>query len=127
MNIDNILENFNDRETACRFSGVDVRKNILVGVIPYLVPILFFLPVLVDKERKSVFCKFHANQQFTWFLLTAVIELVKHIIGIIPLIGGLVYAVLALAELLIGVSLAYGTYKGKALRLPFIGDLIDIF
>ena len=127
MNIDNIIENFNDREIACKFSGVDVRKNIVVGVIPYLVPILFFLPVLVDKERKSVFCKFHANQQFTWFLLTAVLVTAKKIIVIIPLIGGLANFILNIVQLAVAVALAYGAYKGKALRLPFIGDLIDIF
>ena len=125
MNIDNILENFNDKETACRFSGVDVRKNTVAGVLPYIFPVLFFLPIVADKN--SLFCKFHANQQFTWFLLTAVLVVVKNIIGIIPLVGGLVNLAINIVQLAVAVALAYGAYKGKALKLPFIGDLINLF
>ncbi|MDE6834092.1 MAG: hypothetical protein K2J39_07620 [Ruminococcus sp.] len=125
MYIDNILENFNDTETARRFSGVDVRKNTIQAVLPYLIPLLFFLPIVADKN--SLFCKFHANQQFTWFLLTGVLVIVKNIIGIIPLIGGIANAVLNITQLAVAVALAYGAYKGKALKLPYIADLVRIF
>ena len=109
------------------FSVEDVKKNSVQAVLPYLIPVLFFLPVIADKEKKSSFCKFHANQQFTWFLLTGVLVIVKDIIGIIPLIGGLVNLILNLVQLAVAVALAYGAYKGKALRLPFIGDLFNLF
>lgn len=127
MNIDSILENFNDEKTACMFSAEDVQKNSLQAVLPYLIPVLFFLPLLADKEKKSAFCKFHANQQFIWFLLTAVLVIVKNIIGIFPLIGGLANFILNIIQLAVAVALAYGAYKGKALRLPFISDLINLF
>lgn len=127
MNIDKILDNFNDEKTACMFSYDEVQKNVVPAVLPYLFPILFFLPLIADKEKKSEFCKFHANQQFTWFLVTLIIGIVKRIISVVPLIGWLVNLAIDIAYLAVSVGLMYGASKGKALRLPFIGELIKIF
>lgn len=125
MDIDKILDNFNDEKTACMFSYDEVQKNVVPAVLPYLFPILFFIPLIVD--RNSAFCKFHANQQFTWFLVTAVVGIVKKIIGTVPLVGWLAVCLISIAELAVSVGLMYGASKGKALRLPFIGELIKIF
>lgn len=125
MNIDKILDNFNDEKTACTFNGNDVQQNKVSAVIPYFIPILFFLPLIMDKN--SDFCKFHANQQFTWFIVTVVIEIIQKIIGIIPVIGWIANALISIAVILISLGLMYGAYKGKALRLPFVGEMIKIF
>lgn len=127
MDIDKILDNFNDEKTACMFSYDEVQKNVVPAVLPYLFPILFFLPLIADKEKKSEFCKFHANQQFTWFLVILILGIVKSIIGIIPLVGWIANRVIDIAELAVSVGLMYGASKGKALRLPFIGNLIKLF
>ncbi|MDE6092212.1 MAG: DUF4870 domain-containing protein [Ruminococcus sp.] len=125
MDIDKIIEPFNDEKTACMFDYNDVQQNKIAAVVPYLIPFLFFLPLIMDKN--SAFCKFHANQQLTWFLVILVIGIVKSIIGIIPLIGWLVRCVIEIAELLVALCFMYGASKGKALRLPFVGELIKIF
>lgn len=125
MNIEKILDNFNDEKTASTFSPEDVQKNSVPVILGYLIPLLFFLPIVSD--RNSLFCKFHANQQFTWFLLTAVLGVVKNIIKIFPIIGGIIGSVLGIAQLAVAVALMYGASQGKALKLPFIGDLINIF
>lgn len=127
MNIEKILDNFNDEKTASLFNGNDIQKNKVQAILPYLFPILFFLPLIADKEKNSAFCKFHANQQFTWFLVTIVLRVIENVIGIIPLVGGIVTSVIGIAELVISIALMYGASKGKALRLPFIGNLIDLF
>ncbi|MCM1313841.1 MAG: hypothetical protein NC205_02515 [Prevotella sp.] len=125
MNIDNILENFNDKETECRFNSNDIQKNSVAAVLPYLIPVLFFLPVIADKN--SVFCKFHANQQLTWFIVSIVLDIIIKIIGIIPFFGGIARILIGIVQVLVSIALAYGAYKGKALKLPFIGDLLNIF
>lgn len=127
MDIDKILDNFNDEKTACMFNAEDVQKNKIQAVLPYLIPLLFFLPLTADKEKRSEFCRFHANQQFTWFITVLVLNAVRNIIGIIPIFGGIVNALINIAELLVAVGLMYGASKGKALRLPFVGELIKIF
>ena len=125
MNIEEILDNFNDEKTASTFSPEDVQKYSVQAIIGYLIPILFFLPIVLD--RNSLFCKFHANQQFIWFLITAVLAVVKNIIGIIPVISGIVGIVLNIAQLAVAIALMYGASKGKALRLPFVGEMINLF
>lgn len=127
MNIEKILDNFNDEETASTFSPEDVQKHSVQAVLPYLIPILFFLPITADKEKKSSFCRFHANQQFTWFLVTVVLTLIENIIGAVPFFGRIVCGVLGVAELAVAVALMYGASKGKALRLPFVSGLINLF
>lgn len=127
MDIEKILDNFNDPETACLFDSGEVQKNKIQAVLPYLIPILFFLPLTAENGKKSAFCKFHANQQFTWFIAVLVLNLIGNVIGIIPIFGGIINAFLQIAELLIALGLMYGAANGKALRLPFVGDLIDIF
>lgn len=127
MDIDKILENFNDEKTACMFNQDEIQQNKVQAVLPYLFPFLFFLPLLADKEKKSAFCKFHANQQLTWFLVNTVIWIVKNIIRGIPLVGWIVSLVIDIADLAVTIGLMYGASKGKALRLPFIGEMINIF
>lgn len=127
MDIEKILDNFNDEKTASIFNGDDIQKNKVQAVLPYLIPILFFLPLTADKEKNSAFCKFHANQQFTWFITVLVLNLIGNVLGIIPIIGGIINTIINISELLIALCLMYGASKGKALRLPFVGDLIDLF
>lgn len=125
MDIDKIIEPFNDEKTACMFDYNDVQQNKIAAVVPYFIPVLFFLPLIMDKN--SAFCKFHANQQLTWLIVTVVIEIAEKIIGIIPVIGWLANIIISIAVLLVSLGLMYGASKGKALRLPFVGELIKIF
>lgn len=124
-NIDKILDNFNDEKTACMFDYNEIQQNKISAVVPYLIPILFFLPLIMDKN--SNFCKFHANQQLTWFIVTAVIGLICKLIGIIPIVGWIANFFIKIGLIIISIALAYGAIKGKALRLPFVGELIKIF
>lgn len=125
MDIDKILDNFNDEKTACMFNYNEVQQNKISAVVPYFIPFLFFLPLIMDKN--SGFCKFHANQQLTWLIVTVIIEIIQKIIGVIPVIGWLANILISIAVLLVSVGLMYGAAKGKALRLPFVGELIKIF
>lgn len=127
MNLDQILDNFNDKETASTFDAEDMNQHMIQAVLPYIVPLLFFLPLSADKEKKSAFCRFHANQQFAWFITVLVLSLIGNIIGIIPIIGGIVNAAINISELLIALCLMYGASQGKALKLPYISDLLNIF
>lgn len=82
--MDGILENFNDKDAQSTFNQADVQNNMIVAVLPYIIPILFFIPILVD--RNSSFCRFHANQQLTWFITLIIVGIITGIIGIIPIL-----------------------------------------
>ena len=124
--IDEILENFNDMNTERTFDSNEISKNSIFAILAYLIPILFFLPFITDKN--SAYCKFHANESFLWLITLIVLGVVCGIIGLIPIIGFIVKRI-AFPLIVLGIDFAmvYGSIKGKAYRLPFVGSLFEIF
>ena len=123
--LDNFLENFNDINVEKTFTEAEVKKNSAIAAIAYLVPILFFLPICIDGN--SNYCKFHANQSLTWLITVIVIGIIFTILGFIPILGGLFRVLWPLIVLAIDLAFVYGSIKGKALRIPFVGSLLNIF
>ena len=123
--MDGILENFNDKDAQSTFNQADVQNNMIVAVLPYIIPILFFIPILAD--RNSSFCRFHANQQLTWFITLIIVGIITGIIGIIPILGAIIGALVGLCTLGVMIMYIIGAVKGMALRLPFIGNMINVF
>ena len=56
--MDGILENFNDKSVESTFTSSDVESNKIIVAVCCIVSILFFLPLLMDKN--SAYCKFYA-------------------------------------------------------------------
>lgn len=121
----NIVEPFNDQNAQSSFNSSEVEANKIIVAICYIIPILFFLPVVMDKN--SSYCKFHANQQLTLLIVEIVVGIICAIIGMIPIVGAIIGALIGLAVLSVVIGFVYGTLTGMALRFPFIGNLIEIF
>lgn len=122
--MDSLFDRFNDAEEQMKF-GEDMRRYEIYAVIAYIVPILFFLPIAVDKE--SDFCKFHANQSLCWLIVSAVLSGIGGVLGMIGGPLGLIGTMIPLFILLCEVFLAVGAYKGYAIRIPVLGDIIKPF
>ena len=123
--LDNFLENFNDINTEKTFVEAEVKKNSAIAAIAYLVPILFFLPICIDGN--SNYCKFHANQTLIWLIVVVILGVIFGILGVIPFIGGLFKVLFPLIVLAIDFGFIYGAINGKALRLPYVGSLLNVF
>lgn len=123
--MDNFLEQFNDINTEQTFVPQEVDKNKPLAIIAYIIPILFFLPFVGDKN--STYCKFHSNQCLTWFLTLIVTSVLRVILAIIPVLGVILNLVIWLALLAVLIVLIIGAVKGKAYRIPFVGNLINAF
>lgn len=121
----NFMDNFNDNSEQSGFDAADVQKFKVQAVLPYLIPILFFLPIIGDKNSK--FCKFHANQQLSWLIVAVVIGVLMKVLSLIPVLGAICCSLLSLATLVITVMLMISAAQGKAIRIPFIGSLISVF
>lgn len=120
-----ILEAFNDKSAESTFTSADVESNKIIVAVCCIVSILFFLPFLMDKN--SAYCKFYANQILTLFACEVALGIVCAIIGFIPVIGAIIGAVAGIAALAVAIIMAIGAFKGKAIRLPFVGDLLKVF
>lgn len=123
--MDGILESFNDKSAESTFTSADVESNKIIVAICCIVSILFFLPLLMDKN--SAYCKFYANQILTLFVCELVIGIVCGIIGLIPVLGAIIGTIVGIAALAVAILMAIGAWKGKAIRLPYVGNLISIF
>ena len=124
--LENILEQFNDLDTERTFDDNDISKDSVFAIFAYLLPVLFFLPYVCDKN--SAYCRFHSNQSFLWLVTLIALSIICGIIGIIPVIGFIVWRILfPVAILAVDLAFIIGSLKGKAYRLPFVGSLFNVF
>jgi uncharacterized membrane protein len=96
----------------------DVEKNKAMAIVGYIIPILFFIP-LVSDAKNSPYAKFHANQQLNLLLAAIVVNVVG---GIIPFIGW--FILLPLGSIFIIIVAIIGIInasKGEMKELPLIG------
>lgn len=119
------LENFNDKSAEESFGEYDSATYRIQGILPYILPFLFFLPIVMNKE--SAFCRFHANQQLVLLIVLVAVNIITRILGIIPLLGGILNIVLWLAYFALMAALVMGAYNGKAYRIPILGNIINVF
>ncbi len=116
------MENENQNQpqvpVESKVDSSDVEKNKAMAIIGYIIPVLFFVPLLTD-AKNSVFAKFHANQQLI-LLLTAIIVNVAG--TIIPILGW--FVILSFGFLFVIVIAIMGIInaaKGTMKKLPLVG------
>lgn len=100
----------------------DVSEHKTLAIVGYIIPFLFFLPLLDEKTKNLPFVRFHANQQ----LLLVVIYLGLHLFDIVffnilMVIGYYLISLINLALLVLMVIGAMNAYKGLMKELPIIG------
>jgi uncharacterized membrane protein len=105
-------------EEGSKFDQADVEKNKLIAIIGYIIPFLFFIP-LVSEAKDSKYAKFHANQQLI-LLITAV---AVNILGtIIPIIGWFIILPFgSLGLLILAIMGIINAINGEKKRLLVIG------
>lgn len=125
--MENYFAQFNDIEVQKEFSSQDLNKDgkFIFSTIGYIIPILFFVPIIINNN--SAFCRFHANQQLTWLIFCIILGVVCGILGIIPFIGAIIKGLLGIITFIIAILLFIAAFKGYAVRIPFIGNIISIF
>ena len=105
----------------------------IMAVITYILPIIaanlpivwriaWILPVLIFfMEKKSNLVKFHAMQSVALHVVRVV---VLSILGIIPLLGGLVGFIVGIAFTLLAIIAIVGAFSYEEFHIPFIGDFV---
>lgn len=96
----------------------DAEQNKVMAIVGYLIPLLFFVPLVTD-AKNSPFAKFHANQQ----LVLLIAGIVVNVVGtIIPFIGWFIILPLgAIALIVIAIIGIINAAKGEMKQLPLIG------
>lgn len=102
----------------------DVEKNKVMAVVGYIIPILFFIPLVTDGKNSS-FAKFHANQQLLLFICYIAMGIISNILfGILRL-----YFIFSLGQLcslglfVLAVVWAISASRGETKPLPVVGGI----
>ena len=101
-------------------SGTGLQQNV-AGLLCYLgwwITGIIFLVL----ENKNEFVRFHAIQSIIVFGAASV---VLAIFGSIPILGGLVAALVGVAAFILWVILMVKAYRGEKFKLPIAGDIAD--
>ena len=98
----------------------DAEKNKGLAIVGYLIPILFFVPLVTD-AKNSPFAKFHANQQLLLLLACMIIQTVG---AVVPVVGWFViWPVGWVAIAVFAIMGLIGAAQGKMKPLPLIGTI----
>lgn len=115
----------NTPDDSAMYDTQDIQDNKVWAALSY-VGILFILPLLINNGQ-SRYAKYHANQGFILFLTGIVCGIASAILGLIPVIGGILSALLSLALLALMIIGIINAVNGKAKQLPLIGSLLHVF
>lgn len=95
-------------------TGDDMSKHKTFAILGYIIPILFFIPMLSDEGKKSQFAMFHANQQLVLLIGWVIASfLTMFIIGLILYIPMFIFMIMGI------ISASGGTTK----PLPLVGGI----
>ncbi len=92
----------------------DTEQHKVFAIVGYIIPIIFFIPMLSESGKKSAFAMFHANQQLV-LLITWLVGWVTSFILI-----GFFISIFAFILMIIGIINAAG---GHMKKLPLIGSI----
>lgn len=87
----------------------------LWAIVGYIIPILFFIPLVSEKTKNNPFARFHANQQLMLLIVWAVGSLL-----ISAYFLGVLVQLFAFVLMIIGIVNAV---SGKMKKLPLVGGV----
>lgn len=97
----------------------DVEKNKAMAIVGYIIPILFFIPLVTD-AKNSHFAKFHANQQLNLLLFWVVGQILATVLTFV-LIGFLIFPLVMIGGVVFMIMGIINSANGNMKELPLIG------
>lgn len=100
----------------------DASEHKLYAILGYILPFLFFLPLLSESSRKNTFARFHANQQLLLLILLVGLYAIHNVLYIVLMSAGIfLMQLLNLAILVLVIIGIVNAAQGKMKELPIIG------
>lgn len=104
--------------TPPRPSRPDADIGKIFSIVGYIVPLLFFVPLVIDTTKNSSVSRFHAAQQLNLFLLIIALQ----VIGMVPILGWIVAFFGWIGVLILIVIGVMNAAQEKLKPLPLIGS-----
>jgi len=118
-------EQATEKQSGSDKTNGDRSQEKALGIVGYILPILFFLPLITD-ARHSEFARFHANQQLNLLLFWVIGEVVSWVL-VFVLIGYLLMPIVFIMGVVFMILGIINVANEKQKPLPLIGgfSLID--
>lgn len=117
-------EEFPEEKQSTSSGEADVSQVRLFGILGYIFPFLFFLPLVTD-AKDNAFAKYHANQQLLLLLFLIIGNTAASILTVI-LIGILLYPVVWIFGLVCMVLGIMNVVNDREKPLPLIGTFTTL-
>ena len=102
--------------------GDDISEHKLYAILGYILPFLFFLPLLQESSKHNAFARFHANQQLILLIGWAALYVVGNmLVMILYMMGVFLLPLLNLAFLVLAILGIIHAAQGQMKELPVIG------
>lgn len=109
-------------ENAPAQSADENNDHKLYAILGYILPFLFFLPLVQDSSKNNAFARFHANQQLILLIVVVGLYAIHNILYIMLMAGGFfVVQLLNLAVLVLAILGILNAAQGQMKELPVIG------
>ncbi len=105
------------------FDQGDVQANKGIAILMAIIPVLFFLPLVMDDKKNSAFLKHQANQTLIYFIAAAASGIVCTILALIPVIGWIISVLVPIAIFVAYILNIVNAATGNGKSLPFVGTI----
>lgn len=100
----------------------DADNHKVLAIVGYILPFLFFLPMLSDEGKKSEFAMFHANQHLILLIVLVVLYFLHSMFFMMFFMGGyFISNILNLAYLVLVILGVINAAQEKMKGLPLVG------
>ena len=93
-----------------------------VAILGYILPFLFFIPLLSDEAKNNKFAKYHANQQLNLLLWWVIGNILASVLMFI-MIGVLLYPIIYIGGVILLILGVINASNGENKPLPLIGKI----
>ncbi|MFH1354311.1 MAG: DUF4870 domain-containing protein [bacterium] len=102
-------------------SGDDSQHK-TIAILGYILPFLFFIPLLSEEAKGNRFAKYHANQQLNLLLWWVVGSVLASMLMFI-FIGALLYPIVCIGGVVFMIMGIINASNGETKPLPLIGKI----
>jgi uncharacterized membrane protein len=102
-------------------NDVNTNKGLAIGMA--ILPVLFFLPLVMEDKKNSAFLKHTANQTLLIFILGVASGVICTILAFIPIIGWLIDLLLPIAIFVLYIINIVNAVQANGKSIPFIGNI----
>ena len=99
----------------------DVDDHKLFAIIGYILPFLFFVPMVQDASKNNVFARYHANQQLTLLVLCIGLYILGQVIYSISYMLMVFIPLLNIGLLVLAIMGIIHAAQGEMKELPLVG------